>query len=262
MWKAYLEGHPVAVKQIHIQGSEDEDDIREFFNEIKTLATLHHPNILEFIGISIISLEKSEIALLTELMECSIDKVIFNEQRFAELTMIHKLQWSVDIAQGISYLHHCSPPIIHRDIKPENVLLSAQGVAKLCDFGISTFRPTGSANRSMTQKVGTPAYFSPEVFQSDQYTEYADIYSLGILLCDIFSGIRAYSQPELAERGIANILYMVVHENLRPVLPSSLPRSLCQLIQEMSEAHPENRPHISEILIRLKRVSNHHSSIN
>src|SRR3989338_1994463 len=251
VWKAKWNGQALAVKQIHMLGHADQD-VADFFHEIKTLASLDHPNILRFVGISVISAEFSEFALLTELMECGLDKIVFASQR--HYTVREASRWCLDVAQGLAYLHRCSPPIIHRDIKPENILMAKEGTAKLADFGISTFKPRSQGIRNMTQKVGTPVYFAPEVFSSDQYTERCDIYSLGVLMCEVYSGQRAYSQPPWQDMPIAKIVFLVVHEQLRPLVPPEVPPIIEYIIRETLQEDQNNRPDCSEIVTRLTRI--------
>jgi Protein tyrosine and serine/threonine kinase len=94
---------------------------------------------------------------------------------------------------------------------------------------------------------------SPELVRSGHYGLPADVYSFGVLLVDLF-GEQPYSQPEYRDLGIAQLLYAVVTEGLRPVLPAiGLPR-LNDLIIECLEAEPEHRPSFAELVTRLRRI--------
>ncbi|MDP2435736.1 MAG: protein kinase, partial [archaeon] len=260
VWRAKWRELPVAVKRIYVTSSVMDSldaDVADFFVEIKTLSGFDHPNILRFLGVSVISFETSELALVTELMECSLERIIFSKSKYHELTPRNKIQWALDIARGLQYLHLSNPPIIHRDIKPENVLVSSTGVLKLADFGVSTFKPKAAAARNMTVKVGSPNYFAPEVFDSEAYTESCDIYSFGVLLVEIFAGHRAYEHSDVEDLGIAKLLYKVVNEGLRPPLPPDLPQIIRNIITESFSPEPLLRPSSSEIVGRISRLLAH-----
>ena len=92
----------------------------------------------------------------------------------------------IELLEAVNYLHEQSPPIIHRDIKPENILFSEDGTEtgiffKLCDFGLAKLYD-GTSN---TRGVGTNKYIAPEVWD-ENYDTKADVYSLSIILEDLF----------------------------------------------------------------------------
>jgi len=88
------------------------------------------------------------------------------------------------LVQSLYYLH--SHRVIHRDMKPQNILLSANGVVKLCDFGFA--RTMSSNTIVLTSIKGTPLYMSPELVKEQPYDHTADLWSLGVILYELFVG--------------------------------------------------------------------------
>ncbi len=95
-----------------------------------------------------------------------------------------------DVARGLEYTH--SKNIIHRDIKPSNILISKKGEVKLIDFGVA--RDEEPSKLTVTGMiVGTPSYMSPEQANGDKINKQTDIYSLGVLLYEMVTGVKPFS---------------------------------------------------------------------
>jgi len=249
--RGMLEGQrEVAIKTLLLGDAmlEDEPFIQEFLVEIKISHALKHKNILNFVGVSVRP-GSMELALLAEYMERgSLAQLLDRKRRNLPLKL--KMSIALDIACGMCYLHNWNPPLIHRDLKPGNCLLNREWVCKIADMGVSTFKRR--VENTMTQ-VGSPVYMSPELVRSGHYGLPADVYSFGVLLVDLF-GEQPYSQSEYRDLGIAQLLYAVVTEGLRPVLPEPEVPRLNDLIVECLEAVPEHRPSFAELVTRLRRI--------
>src|SRR5207248_7658566 len=141
-----------------------------------------------------------------------------------------------EVCQGLEYAH--SHQIVHRDLKPGNVWLTAEGRAKLGDFGLAV-----ATDRSrLTQAglmVGTVAYMPPEQALGGEVTPRSDLYSLGAMLYELATG-RA---PFVGDESVAIITQ---HLNVPPVAPSwhvpDLPPGLETLILRLLEKDPAKRP--------------------
>jgi serine/threonine-protein kinase len=117
----------------------------------------------------------------------------------------------VHIAQQIAAaLEHANGQgIVHRDVKPENIFLTPSGRVKLMDFGIAR---AGSSNLTKAgMSLGTPAYMSPEQIRGQPATELADVYSYGMVLYEMFAGVRVYRKDNLEQ-----VLYAALFEPLNP----------------------------------------------
>ena len=103
--------------------------------------------------------------------------------------MDHALFYLAEVLVAIQQLHQRN--IIYRDLKPENILLDRQGHIKLIDFGFSK-RLTDLKNDRVRTNCGTPAYAAPEVLIGAGYNYKADIWSFGILMCEMLGGFTPF----------------------------------------------------------------------
>jgi serine/threonine protein kinase len=135
-----------------------------------------------------------------------------------------------DIADGIQYLHRSG--ILHRDIKSLNVLLSADGRAKLCDFGLATLRTltTTTATASGRQALGTYAWCAPEIIISGvKHNEKSDVYSLGIIMWELLTCDVPFGDCDLAQ--ITALLRNSDRPDIPQPLPSGFPPAYIELMK-------------------------------
>jgi len=184
--------------------------------ELEFLSTCIHPNITEFYGayLSSPSSSSADVVLLMEYceggsLETASKKLRENKRRIGE-TVVAKLAES--ILKGLDYLH--GRKIIHRDIKPSNILLTREGIIKLCDFGVS-----GVLINSMAGTfTGTSWYMSPERIRGDHYTIRSDVWSVGLTLLELARNKFPYP-PDL---GPVELLMVIVNGEI-PELEDELP---------------------------------------
>jgi serine/threonine protein kinase len=146
-------------------------------------------------------------------------------------------QFMREVAIGVHYLHHKDPPIIHRDIKPENILLDANNVAKLGDFGWSNFY-TEEQRQTL---CGTPEYLAPEMINKSGHTTTLDLWNLGILMFEMLAGhapFRARSGQELYAKILRNKLEF----------PKNFPLGAMDLVQKLLQSDPSERISIEGLL--------------
>jgi len=143
-----------------------------------------------------------------------------------------KKQLSCEIISGINYIH--SNSIIHRDLKPSNILLTESLHVKITDFGTSRF--IGSLTQKQTETYGaTPFYISPELFLSLNYSKGSDIYSLGIVLWELWEQRTPYYHiEEFKTSNQWQLAEIKIHQqNLRPKFTEIIEKqpTLKQLIE-------------------------------
>jgi len=237
-------GQDVAVKVV--KGDRMKSD--DFRKECSTLQELRCQYIINFVGFSILP---DKCALLTEFMELgSLSKYIHDV-----LSNEYRSKVALDIAKGMSFLHNCG--LMHRDLKPQNILVvslepSQQVVVKIADFGVSKELPTSntalnhtSSTRDMPSKknltggVGTPIYMAPEVLDGQRYTTSADVYSFGVLLLELFSGVEPYDNDKFTSPW--QIAQFVTAGN-RLEIPKSFPQEIHDLIEKCWSQDPSARP--------------------
>jgi serine/threonine protein kinase len=152
----------IAAKEIFTQMI-DKENVQEFCREAGLLAQLHHPNIVQFFGVSI---HNDNLYLVTEFCKFNLREAIEDDDVWVGLPGEAKLKIAQGIASGISYLHQRG--IAHRDLKPPNVLLTEMLSVKLCDFGLASVAGEGghaARGREQTMAIGTPQYMPPELMQ-------------------------------------------------------------------------------------------------
>jgi serine/threonine protein kinase len=228
-------GRRVALKTVHLeQKFEDDDDRTEFYKRLQREAELcgsmQHPNIVTLYDVGYDGEVVSYLA--TEYVEG--ESLLARLRRTRPLPLDEALSLAADLFRGLAYAH--SKGIIHRDIKPANILLTGDGRAKIADFGVA--RPLHSSltvNRSL---VGTPNYMSPEQVKTTPVSTRSDLFSVGIVLYEMLTGLKPFGAPELS-----GILYNIV--NLNPPLVtetnSSVPPAIAQIVAKLLAKKPEDR---------------------
>ncbi|KAJ9560738.1 hypothetical protein OSB04_005898 [Centaurea solstitialis] len=178
-------GTLIAVKQL---SSKSRQGNREFLNELGMISALQHPHLVKLHGGCI---EGNELLLVYEYMENnSLARALFGpEECLLELDWPTRYEICIGIARGISFLHEESRlKIVHRDIKATNVLLDKNLNAKISDFGLAKLDEENKTHIS-TRIAGTCGYMAPEYALRGYLTNKADVYSYGIVLLEIVSGM-------------------------------------------------------------------------
>ncbi|CAL4891576.1 unnamed protein product [Urochloa decumbens] len=186
VFKGYLDNQtPVAVK-IHSNTSSQGD--KEFLAEAQHLTRIHHRNLVSLIGYC---KDKKHMALVYEYMHRGNleDRLQGDTLGATALTWHQRLKIAIDSAHGLEYLHKsCQPPLIHRDVKTKNILLSADLVAKIADFGLMKAFTDEFRTHVTTQPAGTLGYLDPEYYNTSQLSEKSDVYSFGVVLLELITG--------------------------------------------------------------------------
>ncbi|MCZ2149787.1 MAG: serine/threonine protein kinase [Bryobacterales bacterium] len=195
---------PVAIKFVSLLAAGGEA-WRRFEREKRILAGLRHPNIAELLdaGVS----EEGTPYIVMELVEGVAIDAYCRERRLSAGDRIRLIQ---QIAGAVDFIHRNL--IVHRDIKPGNVLVTAEGVPKLLDFGISRMLPAAGEEGDRTapeRHLMTLNYASPEQLRGEAVSTGADVYSLGLLLYELLAGHQAYS---LSGSLTADLLRQVLEE--------------------------------------------------
>ncbi|MGZ3611434.1 MAG: serine/threonine protein kinase [Ktedonobacteraceae bacterium] len=190
----------VAIKFLHADLQNDPDFVTHFMREAQFIASLHHPNIIQIHDFQLTDERGSGTAayMVMDYIEggtlAGYISGSSRKGRFPGASDIVYLFTSVSLA--LDYAHRQG--MIHRDIKPANILLDKRistskpmGEPILTDFGIAKLQGGGSATVTHTG-VGTPLYISPEQAQDHAVDERSDLYSLGIILYEVMTGITPF----------------------------------------------------------------------
>uniref|UniRef100_A0A8C7PH52 Protein kinase domain-containing protein n=1 Tax=Oncorhynchus mykiss TaxID=8022 RepID=A0A8C7PH52_ONCMY len=165
-----------------------------------------------------------------------------------EMDLGQVMTWAMEIAKGMHYLHSEAPvKVIHRDLKSRNVVVTADKVLKICDFGASRFH----SHTTHMSLVGTFPWMAPEVIQSLPVSETCDTYSYGVVLWEMLT-------REIPFKGLEGlqVAWLVVEKSERLTIPSSCPTSFAELMRKCWVTEPKERPMFKHILTTLESMSN------
>src|SRR5579884_213842 len=193
-------GQSVALKFLPDEAAGNMRLLERFHNEVRIARQVSHPNVCrvydigEFEGVPFMSMEYVDGEDLAGLL-----------QRIGRLPSDKALEITRKLCAGVAAAHERG--IIHRDLKPQNVMLNKRGEVVIMDFGLA-----GVADELQGAEVrnGTPAYMAPEQLRGDSVTAHSDIYSLGLMVYELYTGKRPFSEA----RSAADLLRL--EESTRP----------------------------------------------
>jgi len=220
----------VAVKVLHREMSEQEDQLQRFRQEARAVAKLSHPNVVAVIDAGE---DGGHPYIVFEYVEGETLKQRIN--RIGALDPQEALAYAIEVARGLTVAHNRR--MVHRDIKPQNVLIDAEGRAKLTDFGIS--RQLEQDGMTATGRVlGTTDYVAPEQAMGHPVDQRSDIYSLGVVLYEMLIGqvpFQADSQVGVAMKHVNEELPDV--QQRRPELSAAA----AMVVERATAKDPEQR---------------------
>ncbi len=225
-------GETVAVKALKPDViAHDPALIDRFKREGEALRQLNHPHIVKIID----TVEQNEqhFIIMEYVPGGSLDKLMRREER---LSVQQTLEIALDIADALSRAHRLK--IIHRDIKPANVLLATDGTPRLTDFGVAQVGDERTRLTEVGAFVGTIAYISPEVARGAPYDEKSDIWSFGVMLYEMLTGVNPFAQSNVAATLTAILNY--VPPDITDTRPD-VPPELAYLIDRMIAKDPDDR---------------------
>jgi serine/threonine-protein kinase len=190
------------------------DYAKRFFLEAKAAGKLTHPNIVTTFDFG----EEDGVAYMA--MELLEGTDLRERLKDGALPAAEAVDTAAQIAQGLAFAHERG--VVHRDVKPANIMLLERGTAKIMDFGIARMR-AADHKTSTGMVLGTPKYMSPEQIVGTPVDHRSDIFSLGIVLYEMLTGVRLFSGDDVAQ--IAHNVTQVEPEpptRLDPTLPSMI----------------------------------------
>jgi serine/threonine protein kinase/outer membrane protein assembly factor BamB len=201
-----------AIKILHANLARNKKFLVRFENEAKTVVRLRHTNIVQVFDIGPI---QDTYYIAMEFIEG--EDLVGVIERAGRLTVEEAMPIAIQMAQGLAYAHDRG--ILHRDIKPANIIIDPQGRAVITDFGISRTAKT-RGDTTLGSIVGTPEYMSLEQLKGTEIDERSDIYSLGVVLYEMLTGVSPFRAEESVQ-AIARVLSEEASpiETLVPDLP-------------------------------------------
>ncbi|MGN0399878.1 MAG: Stk1 family PASTA domain-containing Ser/Thr kinase [Blautia sp.] len=218
----------VAMKVMKPEFSSDTNFISKFQREAQAAAGLAHPNIVNVFDVGE---DQGVNYIVMELVEGITLKEYISKK--GKLTVKEATSIAIQVAMGLEAAHNRN--IVHRDIKPQNIIISTDGKVKVTDFGIAR---AASSNTISTNAMGSVHYSSPEQVRGG-YSDYkSDIYSLGITMYEMVTGMVPFD-------GDTTVAIAIKHLQEEMIPPSEitpdLPHSLEEIIMKCTQKSPDRR---------------------
>jgi TolB-like protein/Flp pilus assembly protein TadD len=231
----------VAVKFLAPELSRDPDAKRRFLHEARAASVLDHPNICV-----VHEIDETDDGRLFIVMACYEGESLAGRCRRGPLPVAEALGLAAQVGEGLEAAHRHG--ILHRDVKPGNVVVTEEGVAKIVDFGLAKLTESSRLTRTGVS-MGTPAYMSPEQLRGEPVDHRSDLWSLGVLLYELLTGILPFRGPA--------VTHTILEEpppppsSLRPQLPPAVDAVVARAL----EKDPDRRyPDAAALVDDLRRV--------
>ncbi|GJQ85288.1 LIMK1 [Trypoxylus dichotomus] len=242
----------------------DEEAQKNFLKEVAVLRSLHHNNVLRFIGVLY---KERKLHLVTEYIAGgTLTELIHDTSQ--PLPWEQRVSFAKDIAAGMAYLH--SMNIIHRDLNSHNCLVREDKTVIVADFGLARIvsqatnsarrmspkGPLGSGKRQERKKrytvVGNPYWMAPEMMKGNKYDEKVDIFSFGIVLCEIIGRVQA--DPDFLPRSND---FGLNQNTFREKFCASCPEPFYKIAFLCTDLNPDKRPPFEVMEVWLESLSMH-----
>jgi len=231
-------GQTVALKFLPRSLARTEEALERFTREVRLARQVSHPNVCRVFDIGEISESGADGKTLTHTfltMEFVDGEDLASLlRRIGRLPMDKAVEMAHQLCAGLAAAHEHG--IVHRDLKPANIMLDGRGRVRITDFGLAglTAEIEGDAPRA-----GTPAYMSPEQFAGARVTPKSDLFSLGLVLYEVFTGKRPFEASSIEEMARRR-------DEIAPIPPSQFVKELDPLVERVIlrclEKDPRKRP--------------------
>ncbi|KAJ2967623.1 hypothetical protein NUW54_g13456 [Trametes sanguinea] len=178
VYKANYLGIDVAIKEV--LPSNDYDVAKYFEREWRLMKEARHPNVVLYLGLS--RAPDGRIFIISEYIENGNLRMYIHDKS-KPFPWRLRLSFATDIARALAYLH--ARKCIHRDLKGENLLVTANGRLKITDFGFARIAARNEEESKRLTFCGTDSYMSPEILLGNEFDLPTDIFSLGVIFCEI-----------------------------------------------------------------------------
>ncbi|MGA7235940.1 MAG: protein kinase [Bryobacteraceae bacterium] len=225
----------VALKLLPESLVHDAERRRRFEQEARLAASLNHPNVM---AIYDVGLDHDPPYIVAELVSGELLRALIDA---GPLAVRKSVDIAAQIASGLAAAHTAG--IVHRDLKPENVMVTAEGIAKLLDFGVARAESKKAAasetvtiaNTALGAVVGTAGYMSPEQARGQEIDSRSDQFSLGLLIYEMLAGKQAFARSSAVQTMSA-----IIEEDAPPI-DRALPPQLRWVMERCLAKEPAGR---------------------
>ncbi|KAJ7620574.1 kinase-like domain-containing protein [Mycena polygramma] len=245
VYKGTYLGIDVAIKEV--LPSTEYDVAKYFEREWRLMKETRHPNCCLYIGLSRAPEPDNRIFIISEFIENGNLRVYIHDKT-KPFPWRLRLSFATDIARALAYLH--ARKCIHRDLKGENLLVTSNGRLKLTDFGFARIAARNDDESKRLTFCGTDSYMSPEILLGDEFDLPTDIFSLGIIFCEIAARQLADDNHFKRTAPTFGVDDAEIHKLANPGCPPAF-LSLCI---DCLATDPAARPGTRDILERLRVI--------
>jgi serine/threonine-protein kinase len=226
--------------------SQDEEMMKRFVHELRYSRKITHKNVIRIYDFLFM---RGNYAISMEYFPShTLGAEIVNEK---PLPLPRAIQYATDIANGMLVAHQAG--IVHRDLKPANVLIDNEGLLKIVDFGVAAAHKEGDTQLTKTGYViGSPKYMAPEQILGKKVDERADVYSLGVIMYEMVTGVPPYSRGDHM-----SVMYQHVQGKAKSAIEVNpqLPKPISDLVgKAMSVDKMKRYQNMEEMRLALEKV--------
>ncbi len=241
----------VALKFLPSHITSSKEDLARFNQEAQAAAILNHPNIC-----TVYAIEESDNQQFIS-MEYIDGTTLSKKISDSPLKVNEAVSYAIQIGEALQEAH--SNGIVHRDIKTENIMVNSKNQIKVMDFGLAKLKGSIKITKG-SSTVGTLAYMAPEQIQGGEVDARSDIFSFGVVLFEMLTGILPFKGEH-----DASIMYSIINEepdSLQKYLPD-VSSDLMHIINRALEKDPEDRyQSMKDIVIELRRLQRHTGDVS
>jgi serine/threonine-protein kinase len=227
--------------------SEDEEMMKRFVHELRYSRKITHHNVIRIYDF--LQIQGNYAISMEYFPSHTLGGEIVNEK---PVDTKKAVKYGIDMCTGMAVAHQVG--IVHRDLKPANVLINNEGLLKIVDFGVAAAHREGDTQLTKTGYViGSPKYMAPEQILGRKVDERADIYAIGVIMYEMFTGVPPYSRGDHMA-----VMYQHVQGKARPAqeLNPKLPPGLSDLIMKAMAVDKAKRfQSMDEMRIALERFA-------
>ena len=249
-------GRMVAVKILRPNLTKQPELLDKFQQEARTYARMSHPNI---VTVHDVGSDGATHYIVMELVDGEDLKKLIKKR--GALPQERALDLGIQICAAIGFAHRSD--MVHADVKPHNILINREGSVKVTDFGIAQALTDSLPGARSKVVWGSPHYFAPEQARGEKPTRASDVYSIGIVLFEMFTGRLPYVGSSQRELALAHIRADIPRaRDIKPELPAELSNAIAKVMSKRQNDRYTHADQLGHILGRIREQSRSPAPIN
>lgn len=234
--------HPVALKLFPQHAGNEQESLDRLYKEVRLARQISHGNVCRVFDIG----ETAGRPFIT--MEfVSGEDLLSLLRRIGHLSPNKALQVSRQLCAGLAAAHEAG--VLHRDLKPANIMLDARGNVRITDFGLAVL----AGDPSHQADAGTPGYMAPEQLAGKEVTVRSDLYALGLVLYELFTGKRAL-EPRTATELVRGSVRRASRLDPMPGVHSLVQQTIWRCLETNPAKRPASASHVGAALSQAARL--------